>query len=101
MTSEEKVTALGNLFNSTGWKEVVLPALELAIKNMEMHWINGTRPTGGETISDDVIKGRIWALVWMRGWEERRANLVHNLEAAQRAQNQETVSEGGGSPYSM
>jgi hypothetical protein len=100
MQTDEKVEALKIMLNSAGWVHIVKPSIQTAIETWERHWLNGTRPEGAENISDETIKGRIWAFVWMKGWEDRLANLVHNLEAAQKAQAPEPEQHAGGSPYS-
>ena len=99
MTSEEKIQALRYTLVSDGWKEVIKPALDLTISNLESNWLNGSRPKGQEQMTDDAIKGRIWSLVWMRSWEQRLDNLVKMLEAEQQAGQESADTGEGGSPY--
>jgi len=99
MTREERIQAMKVMMTGDGWREIVKPALRMAISNLEGHWLNGTRPKGEERLTDEALKGRIWSFVWMQGWGKRLDLLVEQVEAeADMASKSEDMGEGGG-PY--
>jgi hypothetical protein len=83
VNTEEQVHALKVTLSSQGWLEIIKPAIVKQIIDLERHWINGTRAKGEERITDDVIRGRIWSLVWLKEWEERLETKAHRLKAEQ------------------
>ena len=80
LSQEERVAALRQLLSSSGWKDVLQPAIKLQISLLETQWINGVRAKGHESMSDDVLKGRIWSLSWIMGWEKRLEEMIKRMD---------------------
>lgn len=100
MTTEERVEALRVTLGSSGWTQVIKPALTTAISGATLSLVSSTRADNEKNVTDDALKGRIIALNWVQNWEDNLQILVEQLEAVEKAQLQAVPSTEGGSPYS-
>jgi hypothetical protein len=99
MNTEEKVSALRHTLTSRGWIDVIKPALLAAMSGLQQEWLSGSRSTGREKVTDDMLRGNIISLQWMLGWERQADKLVKELETLQELQRETVPASEGGSPY--
>jgi hypothetical protein len=99
MNQQERLDALKSMLMSRGWIDVVRPALLAAIAGAEEEWLSGTRGTGREKVTDDMLRGNIISLRWMLGWERTAAKLVDDLLKLEELRRQTEPAAEGGSPY--
>jgi hypothetical protein len=99
MNTEEKVSALRHTLVSRGWIDVIKPALLAAMSGLQQEWLSGSRSTGREKVTDDMLRGNIISLQWMLGWERQADKLVKELETLQELQRETVPASEGGSPY--
>lgn len=94
MNREEKAIALRSMMVSDGWREVLKPSIEEKIKQLEQSWINGKTD-----ITDDMLRGRLWALHWVLGSEQRMMELARQIHEEKAMAEKTEVYTGERGPY--
>jgi len=100
VTTGERIEALRGTFRTAGWQDIIVPATQQKITDLEQHWLNGTRDTGDEKLTDEALKGRIWAMAWMMAWPKRTDTMAANFEAQQAKLAETEDHSEGASSYS-
>ena len=99
MNTEEKVSALRHTLTSRGWVDVIKPALIATIAGAEQEWLSGTRGTGREKVTDEMLRQTIMDMRWMLAWERQADKLVKELETLEALRRETEPAAEGGSPY--
>lgn len=77
MTPEETVGAIRSMLGTSGWSEVIKPAL---LKLRDQAILNLISPASPDKkFSDDFVKGQINALSWIITWDQRVEQLASEL----------------------